>query len=128
MNRRTNQPIRSAISPSAPRGGVTLVEVLMSLLVVGVGLVSVAVLFPLSILRTIEATQLTSATMVRYNAEELIDAFPAIVFNPDGDTDVGEHANTNYIVDPLGFDVLTTLSGATVPASEESRSRSGTAS
>ncbi|WP_339907621.1 hypothetical protein [Symmachiella dynata] len=120
MNRRTNQPIRSAISPSAPRGGVTLVEVLMSLLVVGVGLVSVAVLFPLSILRTIEATQLTSATMVRYNAEELIDTFPAIVFDPEGDGDAGEHANTNYIVDPFGFDVLTTLSGAAVPASGES--------
>ncbi|TWU14264.1 hypothetical protein CA54_31070 [Symmachiella macrocystis] len=116
MNRRTNRPIRSATSPSTLRGGVTLVEVLMSLLVVGVGLVSVAVLFPLSILRTIEATQLTSATMVRYNAEEMIDAFPALAFNPDGDADVAEHANTNYIVDPFGFDVLTTLSGAAVPA------------
>ncbi|QDT50783.1 hypothetical protein Pan258_48650 [Symmachiella dynata] len=116
MNRRTNRPIRSATSPSAPRGGVTLVEVLMSLLVVGVGLVSVAVLFPLSILRTIEATQLTSATMVRYNAEELIDAFPGIIFDPEGDGDAAEHANTNYIVDPFGFDVLTTLSGAAVPA------------
>jgi len=111
MNRLTNRPTRSAISPSAPRGGVTLVEVLMSLLVVGIGLVSVAVLFPLSILRTIEATQLTSATMMRYNAEQMIEAFPEFLFDPDGNANWNEHAGTNYIIDPLGEVALTSLPG-----------------
>jgi len=92
-------------SPAPRRSGLTLTEVLMSLLAVGVGVASIAALFPLSVLRSIEATQLTGATMHRYNAEEMIDGFPGLVFDPDGDGDGNEHSlpgANRYIIDPLG--------------------------
>ncbi len=111
MIRRTAKRNCSKNSSRQRRDGVTLTEVLMSLLVVGVGVSSLAVLFPLAILRSIESTQLTSSTIHRYNAEELIDSFPHLPFDPDGDGDAQEHATFNYVVDPWGYDVLTTLSG-----------------
>ena len=58
-------------SPSlAARRGATLVEVLMSLMVMGIGIVSVVTMFPIAALRSIQATQLTNAKMLRKNAEE----------------------------------------------------------
>ncbi len=54
----------------------TLTEVLVALMITSIGLVSVATLFPLSILRSVKATQLTSATDVRFNAEAAIDMYP----------------------------------------------------
>ena len=71
-------PRPSSFAPRPPRrshrrGGTTLTEVLMSLLIMGIGLVSVATLFPLSVLRSIEATQQTTATSLRFTAEALID-------------------------------------------------------
>lgn len=103
----------STLQVTSPRGGSTLVEVLMALLVVSVGVSSLAVMFPLSILRSIEATQLTSATVLRRNAEELIDSFPALVFDPrpnglDGDRTTNADNSIykeNYIVDPLGWNI-----------------------
>ncbi|QDU07286.1 hypothetical protein [Gimesia aquarii] len=93
----------------ADRSGVTLMEVLMSVMIMGLGIIPLAALFPLSVQRSVQATQLTNATVLRYNAEALIDAFPTVfVFDPDGDTlDPNGHIahqrrNRNYIVDPLG--------------------------
>ena len=54
------------------RGGATLVEVLMSLMVMGIGIVSVVTMFPIAALRSIQATQLTNAKMLRKNVEERI--------------------------------------------------------
>lgn len=117
---------QSAPMPAA-RGGSTLVEVLMALLVLSIGITSLAVMFPLSILRTIQATQLTAATLHRYNVEELIDSFPWLVMDPDGDgntatftdptdpTATGLAMNRNYIVDPWGHAVL---SGLTAPSAD----------
>lgn len=106
---------RSAIRHprSAARGGTTLTEVLMALLVMGIGLVSVATLFPLSLLRSIEATKLTSATLLRINAQARINASVwrdnagnpirrAIVEDPDRDGNVREHDYTKFFYDPLG--------------------------
>ena len=93
---------------SVSRAGVTLMEVLMSVMIMSIGVVSLASLFPISILRGVQATKLTNATVLRYNAEALIDAFPQrFVFDPDGSLDAdGEIAhqrrNRNYIVDPIG--------------------------
>lgn len=91
-----------------PRTGVTLAEVLVSLGIMSVGVITVATLFPLSVLRTIQATQLTHATIVRYNVEATISAFPTLVSDPDRDGNIAEHngaagAATPYVVDPLGF-------------------------
>lgn len=60
------------------RSGVTLSEVLVSLLVMSVGVVAVATLFPLSVFRTIQATQLTNAAQLRYNFEGMAGARPEV--------------------------------------------------
>ncbi len=62
-------------SPTA-RFGTTLSEVLISLLIMSIGVVSLATLFPISVLRTVQATQLTNATNLRYNVEALLDVQP----------------------------------------------------
>jgi len=41
--------------------GVTLTEVLMSLMIMSIGISSVMVLFPISVLRSAQSTQLTNA-------------------------------------------------------------------
>ncbi len=60
------------------RRGVTLSEVLVSLLVMSIGVIAVATLFPLSVFRTIQATQLTNAAQLRYNFEGMAGARPEI--------------------------------------------------
>lgn len=58
-------------SPHAgPRSGATLVEVLMSLLIMSIGIVSVITMFPLAVLRSIQATQLTNSRMMTQNTEQ----------------------------------------------------------
>ena len=90
--------------------GVTLTEVLMSLMIMSIGVTSVAVLFPISMLRSLQATQLTNAAIVRYNVETLLESQPDLIFDPDGDGDFVEHFRTparrNYIVDPSGYYTL----------------------
>lgn len=61
------------------RRGATLVEVLMALLVMAIGVTSIFTLFPLSILRTIKASQLTNSKLVFENAREVILANPQLV-------------------------------------------------
>jgi len=86
------------------RTGATLTEVLISLLAMGIGVVTIASLFPISVLRSVQGTQLTNATLLRYNAEALIDIQPRIVLNPDNMG--GNNFSENYIVDPLGYYVV----------------------
>ncbi|MFH5803455.1 hypothetical protein [Alienimonas sp. DA493] len=50
----------------------TLTEVLMSVLVMGIGVTSVATLFPLAVLRGARATQLTAGTILKQNAAETV--------------------------------------------------------
>ncbi|MEQ9409708.1 MAG: prepilin-type N-terminal cleavage/methylation domain-containing protein [Fuerstiella sp.] len=103
---------------AASRSGVTLVEVLMALMIMSIGVSAVAVLFPISVLRSIQATQLTNAAIVKLNLETLVDVQPELIFDPDGDYNpsaslaarratLEEHfrapASRNYIVDPVGF-------------------------
>lgn len=105
MRRIPSNPLTLATPAAAPRhavsrAGTSLVEVLMSLLVMGIGVVAVATLFPASVLRSVQATQLTNATILRYNAEAVLAAIPellSIVATPAaGNT-------TKAIVDPLGY-------------------------
>jgi hypothetical protein len=69
------KPMPPRSTPVSP-AGLTLVEVLMSLLVTGIGIASVIVLLPLSFVRAVQATNLTNGTILRYNAESLFDADP----------------------------------------------------
>jgi prepilin-type N-terminal cleavage/methylation domain-containing protein len=59
--------------PPRPPRGMTLVEVLMSMLVTGIGVLSVVTLLPLAFIRSVQATNLTNSTILRYNAESQID-------------------------------------------------------
>jgi hypothetical protein len=92
------------------RKGATLTEVLIALLIMSIGLVALAVLFPISVLRSIKATQFTTATDNRYNAEAMIALFPNMIRNPDYQIDpvtlkiaANTWNNSNFIVDPLGY-------------------------
>lgn len=101
----------------ARRGGATLTEVLMALLVMGIGLVSVATLFPLSLLRSVEATKLTNATLCRINAQARIKASvwvdtygnpirQAVVEDPNRNGDARQHDATKFVFDPFGAVVM----------------------
>lgn len=93
--------------PTSPRGGVSLTEVLMSLMIMSIGVVSLITLFPISTLRVIEATHMTNATVLRYDAEAFIDSQTNFVFDPDPNQAAArEHLGESYLVDPLGFAAL----------------------
>jgi len=119
-------PHGPASSLVAARAGTTLTEVLMSLLVMGIGVVGVAALFPISVLRSVDATRLTTAAAARYSVEGLIDATAvdpnhsdgipgcasgALALDPDRNGDPafntlnGDPRTTRemYVVDPLGY-------------------------
>lgn len=85
------------------REGVTLTEVLMSLMIMSIGVVSLATLFPIASLRVLEATNLTNSTIVSFNAEGIVDAFPNMVNDADGSGTTQEELGRNFIVDPLGW-------------------------
>jgi Tfp pilus assembly protein PilV len=66
-------------SPSISPAGLTLVEVLMSMMVAGIGILSVIVLLPLSFVRAVQATNMTNGTILRFNAECLSDVNPSLL-------------------------------------------------
>jgi hypothetical protein len=86
---------KTAHEASASRAGVTLTEVLISLLVMSVAVVSVATLFPLSILRSVRARQLTQATILKYNAQNQLDLHPGLAN--------GLPSHAPAVIDPLGW-------------------------
>lgn len=61
------------------RRGATLAEVLASLIVMSIGIVYVAFLFPISVLRTLQATQLTCTAQLKYDFDGLKGARPELV-------------------------------------------------
>gem|GEM_PF-5313075 len=93
----------------------------MAIMITSIGLVSVATLFPLSILRSVKATQLTASTDVRYNAEAAIDMYPNMIANTitpaysvanlGNSTAADPPLTQNYIIDPLGFAAISALNG-----------------
>ncbi|QDV53239.1 type IV pilus modification PilV family protein [Gimesia fumaroli] len=88
------------------RRGVTLMEVLMSVMIMGLGVIPLATLFPLSVKRSAQATQLTNATILRYNAEAMLDAFPdRLLHDPDDNGNRNEHrySSRKYVIDPIGY-------------------------
>jgi Tfp pilus assembly protein PilV len=100
------------------RDGATLTEVLMAILIMGIGIVAIATLFPAAVIRSINATKLTNATLLRYNAEAAIDTDPdRLVHNPDRDGTLVNNINPAvnngfYIVDPLGWELIRQSSGS----------------
>jgi len=112
---RTSKPPRVSSGgwPVRRCAGVTLSEVLMAILIAGIGLVAVVTLFPVAVLRSVQATQLTNATILRFNAEAMIDVLPDTVHDPDGIDDpnrpgnrYAEHLNQRFLVDPVGWWIM----------------------
>lgn len=97
--------MKKRISPKSARQGTTLTEVLMAILCMAIGVVAVASLFPIALLRSVQATQLTQATILRFNAETFVDLNPGLIVNPDNTT-LGKHAGKRYLIDPLGWNIV----------------------
>ena len=92
---------RTAHGAFAFRAGVTLTEVLISLLVISVAVSSVLLLFPLSLLRSVKGRQLTQATILRYNVENQLDLHPGLAN--------GLPSSRPGILDPLGWQLMQQL-------------------
>lgn len=75
---RTALPIR-ARTARPRRIGTTLTEVLVSLLVMSIGVISLATLFPISMLKSVEANKMTNSKLLALNAEAIIESNPQIL-------------------------------------------------
>jgi type II secretory pathway pseudopilin PulG len=85
------------------RAGVSLAEVLISMLIMSIGVVSLATLFPISVLRTAQASQLTHAVFLRNNAEAAIESNLGLLSNAQ----IPFINPTVYaVVDPLGANTV----------------------
>ena len=100
--RRIHNPIssvqtRGTVAPA----GVTLSEVLVSMLIMSVGVVSLATLFPISVIRTAQATQLTHSVFLRNNAEAAVESNLGLLNNAQnyGFSGLG-------VIDPLGVQLV----------------------
>lgn len=105
MNRPHLRPVSSSAAsvrrPATPcavsgRSGVTLTEVLMSLLVMGLGITSVFTLFPMSVLRSVKSTNLTNATLLSQSARDLYLAYEDTLLIPPSPS-----TSTTYAKDQL---------------------------
>lgn len=76
MQRRAR--IRPEMSTTVHPAGATLTEVLMSLLIMSIGIVSVFTLYPISILQSIRATQLTNARLLEDNIRNILPMQPGL--------------------------------------------------
>ncbi|MDB5387726.1 MAG: type pilus modification protein PilV [Planctomycetaceae bacterium] len=101
-----------AVLPSSRRLGATLSEVLVSLLIMAIGVISLASLFPISVLKTARANQLTIGTNVRYNAESMMTVYPHIYMDPNSFdsnqdglpyNDYDFSSSQPYLFDPQGL-------------------------
>ncbi len=75
--KRRPEPIRQL--STNPRQGVSLIEVLVSVMIMSIGVALLSTLLPISILRTAQATQLTQSVFLRNNAEAVIETSPNIL-------------------------------------------------
>ncbi len=80
-----------------PRLGVSLIEVLVSVMIMSIGVALLSTLLPISIVRTAQATQLTQSVFLRNNAEALIEANPNIL----NSVPVGSLG----LIDPMGASI-----------------------
>ena len=112
MNRIPSHPT-VANQRLTPHSGVTLVEVLVSMVIMSVGIVLLATLLPISILRTAQATQLTQAVFLKNNAQALIDSNPWFLDNTNLSI-LGTNTSNNItyaVIDPLGYYVIGSPAG-----------------
>ena len=99
-----------AVTPEN-RTGATLTEVLMSMMILSIGVLSLAAMFPIGILSSVRATQLTHAVTLKQNVASRIDLDPGLILDPDRDHNQHNNAGSNYIIDPLGWIKLADANG-----------------
>lgn len=116
MNTRFHSLSRKLLSAQHPAGA-TLTEVMVALLIMGIGIVGVMSLFPASVLRSLQGHTLTVGTTLRFNAESYLRVHPDILLDPDRAMPVASGApdldgNGNrwddqsygvFMVDPMGL-------------------------
>lgn len=107
----------STIPPIQGRSGAALMEVLIALMAMGIGVVSLMALFPLSVVRTAQAHQLTVGTGLRLNVEAFLDNNRYVWIDPDRDGNTNEHAAESFLFDPLALQrgLTTDFGGAASP-------------
>lgn len=92
--------IRLSISIQRGRRGATLTEVLLAILILSIGVSSVIALFPISILNSVKATQLTNARLLKEDVEQIIRVNPQyLTATTNGNVPVlqfGWSANKSY--------------------------------
>jgi type II secretory pathway pseudopilin PulG len=106
------KPIRAHRPPlAAPRRGATLTEVLMSLMIMGLGITSVFTLFPMTVVRSVKATNLTHATLLAESVREGYRALKFVLALPPARTPANRPPNSTYThpKDPLLSDVTDNL-------------------
>ena len=65
------------------RQGATLTEVMVAILIMGIGMVGVISLFPAAVLRSVHGNTLTVGTGLRFNAESMLRIHPELLLDPD---------------------------------------------
>ena len=99
----------SSVPAGLDRRGVTLSEVLISILIMSIGVVSVATLFPVAMLRSAQGNALTHATQLTRNSRAMMRVLPSLTHDPDGaggipaEQFIGNPNYRRFVVDPLGF-------------------------
>jgi len=99
--------LHNTVRMSHNRQAATLTEVLMSLLIMSIGIVSVFTLFPVSLISSIRATQLTNGRIFKDNIDELVRTVPQMTYPQLAGNSRGYwQPNTHYEV---GDQILPTL-------------------
>ena len=106
MKKHPNPAASDQTQATVARTGTTLSEVLVSMLIMSIGVVSLAALFPISVLRTAQATQLTHSVFLRNNAEAAVESNMGLLSNAQlavpTTMDVGNPNWITYgVIDPL---------------------------
>ncbi|MES2790280.1 MAG: hypothetical protein V4719_11775 [Planctomycetota bacterium] len=97
-------PKSSIRAPQSARGGATLSEALVALAIMAIGVISLCSLFPIAVLKTARANQLTNATNIRLNAESMMKVYPWIFADPDpNDTFPNPGGDNNPLNDYVSF-------------------------
>lgn len=85
------------------RRGAALMEVLIAILAMGIGVVSLMSLFPLSVVRTAQAHQMTVGTGLRLNAEAFLENNRYVWVDPNQDGAFADNSADSFLFDPLGI-------------------------
>ncbi len=71
--------MRPILPKAEQRTGATLIEILMALMIMSIGVVSIATLFPLAMKRALQASQLTNMQLLREQVMEMLVYHPELL-------------------------------------------------